>query len=106
GVLRLLGAVLADREAGGGVEATRRLEPRIEDILLAAVLDAPDAAPGRLALAQMELSDERAGHLDGRAADLAVALREVGVADREQGARRVDRDQQGRPARQLLDVQV
>ena len=53
-VLGLLGAVVAHREAGRGVEAARRLEARIDDVLLAAVLDAPDVPPSGLALAQVE----------------------------------------------------
>src|SRR5260370_12264690 len=49
---------------------------------------------------------DRAGHLDRRAAGLAIALREMRVADREQRAVDKDRQQEARAFAQLLDVEI
>ena len=66
----------------------------------------PDAPLGRLALAQVEAGPQRGGHLDGRAAALAVALGEVGVAGREQRALRPHREQESRTGGDLPDVDI
>jgi hypothetical protein len=50
-----------------------------------------ESQAGHVVLDDLEVDGDDAGHLDGAAErDLAVALREVEVADRELGARYVD----------------
>jgi hypothetical protein len=75
-------------------------------VVVARELDLADVALGRHALAHLELEVERRAHLDRGAAALAVALREVRVADREQRSRSRHRNRQPYAFAELLDVQV
>src|SRR5262249_1205353 len=65
-----------------------------------------EARATRRRLVQREADGDGAGHLDRRPADLAVTLREVQVADREQGAGDRDREPQPAARDELADVEV
>ena len=65
-----------------------------------------DVAPRGLAAMHGEAHRTGRGHLDRGDADFAIALGEVGVAGRKQGAFDVDRQEQFGAARELLDVEV
>src|SRR5215469_9102038 len=102
----MVDAVLGDRDAGGGEEPAWRGELRRQVVVLAGEPEVADVLVGRLALAQAEPHPQGGAHLDRGAAGFAVALGEVPVAGREQGARGVYRDEQHRALAELLDIHV
>jgi hypothetical protein len=64
------------------------------------------ARPVDAVLVQREADGHRSRHLDGRSANLTIALREVEVADREQRARHLDRHPDAAARDELTDVHV
>ena len=65
-----------------------------------------DATALGLALADLEADVEGAGHLDGGATALGVALGVVGVASGEEGALGGDGDEEAGACGELLDIEV
>src|SRR5918992_2934509 len=96
-VERLVAAILVDRQSDGG-ERRADGEPR-------RLVDRERRAPGRL-LPESEADGDRAGHLNARAAHLALALGEVEVADGEERAGDVDGKQEAAARHELRHVEV
>src|SRR5215472_15661999 len=105
-VLGVVDAVPGDRDPRGGVEPARRGVLRRQVVLVPGEPEVADVLLRRLALADGEAHAQGRAHLDRGAADLPVALGEMGVARREEPARGVHRDEQARALAELLDVDV
>src|ERR1700719_957045 len=105
-VFALIGAVLADRQSGRCEEALGGGKLGGKIIVVTRKAREADAAALSFTLVYREAHEDRPGHLDRGTAGLPVALREMRVADREEGAVDKDRQHEARALAQLLDVEI